>query len=87
MHVNSMWFATTCPINYNNCEGKPNYDSACAAPNAWSCDMGFKSEHPGGAMFAFCDGSVHFLSENIDYTNYQRLGDRRDGEVIDASVF
>ena len=30
----------------------------------------------------FCDGSVHFLTENIDYMTYQELGDRRDGEVI-----
>ncbi len=87
MHVNSLWFATTCPINYNNCEDRSGYDASCAAPNAWSCDMGFKSDHPGGALFVLCDGSVHFLSENIDYNNYQRLGDRRDGEVIDVSVF
>jgi hypothetical protein len=29
------------------------------------------------------DGSVHFISENIDYRNYQRLGDRKDGEAIE----
>ena len=79
MHINSLWFATTCPINYKNCEGEPGYDSACAAPNAWSCDMGFKSRHPGGATFAFCDGSVHYISDGIDYNLYQKLGDRRDG--------
>jgi len=28
---------------------------------------GFHSLHPGGVLFAFCDGSVHFISENIDY--------------------
>ena len=26
------------------------------------------------------DGSVHFITENIEYLTYQRLGDRRDGE-------
>lgn len=40
------------------------------------------SYHPAGAQFAFCDGSVHFLSENVDMDTYCRLFDRRDGEVL-----
>jgi len=83
MHINALWFATTCPINYPNCPEEPDYSSTCAAPNAWSCDMGFKSSHPGGCQFLFADGSVHFLSESINYETYQRLGDRRDQRPID----
>lgn len=37
------------------------------------------SWHPGGAMFAFADGSVHFLSENLDLRLFWLLGDREDG--------
>lgn len=40
--------------------------------------------HPTGAMFAFVDGSVHFLQENLDKRIFWLLGDRLDGEVIDA---
>jgi hypothetical protein len=82
MHTNSLWFATSCPINYANCEGESGFDANCAPDTEWACDMGFKSRHPGGAQFVLCDSSVHFLAEDIDYRNYQRLGDRRDGEVL-----
>lgn len=33
---------------------------------------GFASFHKGGAQFTFGDGSVHFVSENIDNTSRQR---------------
>lgn len=47
--------------------------------NHW-CTEGFDSEHTGGAQFLLADGSVHFLSENIDYNLHVNAGDRvRDG--------
>jgi len=45
-----------------------------------NCNFG--SDHVGGGHFTLCDGSVRFLSENIDMTTYRRLGQRADGNVV-----
>lgn len=43
---------------------------------------GFSSHHPGGAHFAFGDGSVRFLSQNINVETFKNLGNRADGELV-----
>ena len=85
--MNNQWFATTAPINYRTCDSahgyiQPNPRPACSMANSWPTARGFKSDHTGGAQFVLCDGSVRFISENIDYGTYQALGSRRDGRVI-----
>jgi prepilin-type N-terminal cleavage/methylation domain-containing protein/prepilin-type processing-associated H-X9-DG protein len=42
----------------------------------------FGSRHAGGAQFAFADGSVRFLSENINRNVYQALGSIAGGEAV-----
>jgi hypothetical protein len=42
----------------------------------------FRSEHVGGASFVLADGSVRFVSENIDRNIYQAVGTRNGGEVV-----
>jgi prepilin-type N-terminal cleavage/methylation domain-containing protein/prepilin-type processing-associated H-X9-DG protein len=43
---------------------------------------GFSSRHPGGANFAFCDGSVKFLKSSISLKVMHCLGNRMDGEML-----
>jgi prepilin-type processing-associated H-X9-DG protein len=84
-----LWFATTAPINHPT---DPDMFGATPPPGSnWELDfntaMGFKSRHAGGANFAFADGSVRFLTEDIDYTTYQKLGARADGLPLDGASF
>lgn len=68
---------TLVPINTNTCSTDPA-ESGCARPCNWNYELGFRSRHPGGATFAFGDGSVHFLPDTIDHVTYQRLGGKSD---------
>ena len=82
-NANALWTATTAPINFNTCgkNGIPINDTGFPCNNFrnWQTSQGFKSDHPAGAQFALCDGSVRFLPETIDYRTYQLLGSRNDG--------
>jgi len=53
----------------------------------WHVTWGAKSNHTGGANFAFVDGSVHFLNQNIDHRTYQYLGCRHDGQPLPTVPF
>jgi prepilin-type N-terminal cleavage/methylation domain-containing protein len=65
---------TTIPINTMENDG--------GQPTNWWRTCGFKSQHPGGATFALGDGSIHFLSEAIDFKLYNNLGTRAGGEPV-----
>jgi prepilin-type processing-associated H-X9-DG protein len=86
MNANALWTATTAPVNFPTCPGDlPGHDTGAFDCNHfanWQTSQGFKSYHPGGAQFVFCDGSVQFVPETIDYLTYQRLGDRHDGQPV-----
>ncbi len=53
-------------------------------PCAMNCNSQFQpySFHPGGAQFGFADGSVQFLSENINPDTFRALGSPQGGEVV-----
>jgi prepilin-type N-terminal cleavage/methylation domain-containing protein len=83
----AFYYATTAPINFKTCPGEgPGNDGGagrdCNSYNSYNTGSGFKSRHTGGCHFVMGDGTVRFISENIDLATYHRLGDRRDGQTV-----
>jgi len=74
--------STVIPINYPSGNRVPCAQDPLHSWENWAVAFGFKSRHSGGANFVFGDGSVHFLSQNIDHKTYQLLGCRNDGQVL-----
>ena len=72
-------FAGTVPLAW--CQSRLNSARrslpAAGSPGAIE-NYGFSSYHPGGASFAFADGSVKFLTDEIDYATYCYLANRYD---------
>lgn len=60
------------PLNYA-CTGNHN-----------TCTEGFSSAHPGGAFFAFCDASVRFISDDI---NFDLIGNKLDCTLSPPAPF
>ncbi|HIM30807.1 MAG TPA: DUF1559 domain-containing protein [Planctomycetes bacterium] len=47
-------------------------------------EMAFGSYHPGGAQFAFCDGSARYIGQGVDKVIYRGLGSRDGEEVVNG---
>jgi prepilin-type processing-associated H-X9-DG protein len=45
------------------------------------------SNHPGGANFAFVDGSVKFIKSSIAMPTYWSVGSRNGGEVVSSDSY
>ena len=68
-----MLAAAKLPINSLDAANGYRYHSAL-----------FGSHHPGGCHFVLCDGSVHFISDDIDHATYQALAIRNDGDLLEG---
>ena len=51
-------------------------------PNTTNHIVNFSSHHPGGIHYLMADGSVRFLSEDIEYSTFRYLGQIDDGQIV-----
>lgn len=81
------------PIDYSNWHGVVDVGFCGIAPinefSVWHKDRSVSSNHSGGAVFAFADGSARFIAESIDHVPrgtldsvYEQLLAINDGAVI-----
>jgi hypothetical protein len=56
------------------------------APGVYDADA-TASPHLVGVPFLFGDGSVHFLSNNIDISTWMALATRAGGESLDGAAY
>ncbi len=68
-------------------EDDPEPDPQAAAPGTPGYVGGFSSRHPGGSNNAFGDGSVRFLKNSMSIKTATLLGNRHDGEILDATSY
>lgn len=86
-NLGDTWGCTAWMWTTYNTVAPPNWHAPTSHPGtsgAWLIGSDgvypARSYHPGGVNAAYCDGSVHFISETVDLVTYQRVGSRNDGQ-------
>ncbi|WP_425395545.1 DUF1559 domain-containing protein [Aeoliella sp.] len=76
------WAITGIELNWDfENSGYCTGTNGTGGSSCWPRIRGFRSFHPNGVNFAKCDGSVSFVSDDIDHPTYRALSTREGGEV------
>ena len=70
--------ARFCPPSYN----RPDLNLPCAGASLDEMTAASRSRHPGGVNILKADGSVRFVSQNINLSIWQAMGSISGGEVV-----
>ena len=73
--------STGVPMNYQNQFKGQNPCSSPRSPDCQRIQLAFSSAHPGGFQMVRCDGSVDFLSEDVDPIEWRDLA-TRDSQIL-----
>jgi prepilin-type processing-associated H-X9-DG protein len=65
-----------CPDSYN----RPELNLPCAGGGVDKLTAASRSRHPGGVNILKADGSVHFISQNINLATWQTMGSISGGQ-------
>lgn len=71
--ADAVWGCRSYPAEGMPCTSSNNF------PNLFAAARGY---HPGGVQICMADGSVRFISDNIDLLTWQALGSRGGGETL-----
>ena len=70
--------ARFCPPSYN----QPDLNLPCAGGSVNEMTAASRSRHRGGVNVLKADGSVHFVSQNINLSTWQAMGSISGGEIV-----
>ena len=61
----------------------PALDLPCTGSDGYHDNAASRSRHPGGVHVSMCDGSVHFVADEVALSTWQAMGGIADGQLVD----